>query len=162
MIPLDNKTKQDFLSVKQMQHLESLGVDASDAKYIIVKNKLSGKEYVTYQGKHDWKVFVANYEQYEFVCNTYTLAELLYKLDEWPCKDGYKSLMFFKDAPFYCFFYENDDKEKMGDSEHPMEYPLTAAYALLCWCIKNEIPYSIDISDKGEAELDTDIEDEQP
>lgn len=147
MIELNYKTEQDFLSVDKMERLVELGVDLSDAKYTIIRSK-SGSLYVAYGNSDAWKANVANPEYFEEVIQTYTLAELLYKLPEWLIKDGYNGLSFYKDAPFYAFYYENDDGEKQEYSTFPIEYPIHSAFCLLVWCIMNGHGYVEDVSSK--------------
>lgn len=147
MIELNYKTEQDFLSVDKMERLVELGVDLSDAKYTIIRSK-SGSLYVVYGNGDAWKANVVNPEYYEEVIQTYTLAELLYKLPEWLIKDGYNGLSFYKDAPFYAFYYKNDDGEKQEDSSFPIEYPIHSAFCLLVWCIMNGHGYVEDVSSK--------------
>ena len=147
MIELNYKTEQDFLSVDKMERLVELGVNLSDAKYTIIKSKSSGTLYVVY-GNSDWESNVVNPEYYEEVTQTYTLAELLYKLPEWLTKDGYKELSFYKDAPFYAFYYSHKDAEKQDDCTFPIEYPIHSAFCLLVWCIMHGHGYAEDVSSK--------------
>ena len=151
MILLDSKTKQEFLSPERMQKLIESGVDTSDSKFCIIESKLEPlNRFVVYK-----KFSIPNEKDFNFVCNTYTLPELLLKLSEWIGKDDYKGLTFFKDAPFYGFYYKAEgDKEK--DVPYA-EYPLIAGYNALVWCIENGYGYVYDISTKGDDELDMDI-----
>ena len=128
MIELNYKTEQDFLSVDKMERLVELGVNLSDAKYTIIKSKSSGTLYVVY-GNGDWESNVVNPEYYEEVIQTYTLAELLYKLPEWLTKDGYNA-------------------EKQDDCTFPIEYPIHSAFCLLVWCIMHGHGYAEDVSSK--------------
>lgn len=91
---------------------------------------------------------------------TYTLSELLYKLNEYPCekvevkgeKVEMQGISFFKDAPFYCFGYmcEYKDGKKTMPDEYTecYEYPIESAAHLLIKCAKNGIIYCKDVSDK--------------
>ena len=78
MIELNEKTQQDFLNREWVQKLLDAGVDMSDAKYIIAKDKLS-----MYDDEPDLTDYVwykdSTAEVYN-VCPTYTVSELLYKL----------------------------------------------------------------------------------
>lgn len=148
MIPLNEKTSQDFLSVDNMKELSEQGVDLSDAKYVIVKRIKGDDMYIVYRRDGGWKNYVSTPELFEEVIPTYTLPELLYKLPEWLLKDEYNGLSFFKDAPFYAFYYDHNDAEKQDDSTFAMEYPIDSAFTLLLWCIKHGHGYSRDISRK--------------
>ncbi len=78
MIELNEKTQQDFLNREWVQKLLDAGVDMSDAKYIIAKDKLS-----MYDDEPDLTDYVwykdSTAEVYN-VCPTYTVSELLCKL----------------------------------------------------------------------------------
>lgn len=156
MIELNSKTQQDFLNREWVEKLLKAGVDMNDAKYFICGNfsKDAPQDYIAlkkaYPNWNDPKLF-------DSPVPTYTLSELLLKLDEWPYKKGIKNyngdreesessggLTFFKDAPFYCFFYKD-----WGDSQLTCtEYPITSAANLLIWCMKNEVGCVGDISNK--------------
>lgn len=148
MIPYDKKTTQDFLSVEEMEKLNELGVDFGDAKYTIVKRLNSDDKYIVYGGHDEWKANTSIPDVLEEVIQTYTIAEIIYKLPEWLIKDGYEGLSFFKDAPFYGFFYKNSDADKQEESCCISEYPIESAAWLLRWCIKNGHGYSKDVSGK--------------
>lgn len=159
MIILDKKTKQDFLSPTAMEKLHELGVDISDSKYCIIQANIDPLNmFIVYKSNFGWESQVSNPKNFSFVCDTYTLSELLLKLFEWNGLDGYKGLSFFKDAPFYCFFYKNEDGQKQDESCVYSEYPLLSAYNLLVWCIEHNYAYVYDISDKGDYEYDINID----
>lgn len=124
MLELNNKTNQDFLDLEWCERLTRAGIDMSDAKYKIVV--CGDKRYVVYNSDEG--------------VPTYTLSELLYKLNEYP-KAG-TPLKFFKDAPFYGFYYPGliDDCYS--------EYPIEGAAMLLLCCAKEGVHYVKDISDK--------------
>lgn len=157
MIRLTNETIHDFLTEEQMLHLTELGIDTSDARYSIVSANIAPlNKFIVYTQKltssSSWKDSIPNPQDFTFICNTYTLADLLYKLTEWVGDDGYKGLSFFKDAPYYCFFYQNNDSRKVDDSCVYDETPLSAAYNLLCWCIEHNYGYVKNISGKYSGE----------
>ena len=157
MIRLDNKTKQEFLSPERMQKLIELGVDTSDSKFCIIQANIDPLNlFVVYKTNFGLESQINNPKDYSFVCDTYTLPELLLKVPEWVGKDGYKGITFFKDAPFYGFYYKAENSKENGDAPYA-EYPLIAGYNTLVWCIKNGYGYVRDISDKGDTELDIDI-----
>lgn len=151
MIKLNYKTEQDFLTPEQVKNLESLGVCLNDSKYCIIQSKMEPlNKFVIYVDTtsypYGWKDCVSHPENFEYVCNTYSLAELLYKLPEWIGKDNYKALTFFKDAPFYGFYYKRDDNKEPAAPYS--EYPLTAAYNTLVWCIEHKYGYVHYVGDK--------------
>lgn len=78
MITLDNSTSKDFLNREQVQKMIDAGVDMSDARYIIAKDKLS---------KYDPEPDLTDYIWYKEttaevydVCPTYSYSELMDKL----------------------------------------------------------------------------------
>lgn len=86
MIELNEKTKEDFLSREMVAELLNAGIDMSDAKYIIAKDKLS-----MYDDEPDLTDYVwykdSSAEVYDVV-PTYTVTELQRKVrkdDKWPC-----------------------------------------------------------------------------
>jgi hypothetical protein len=165
MIELNKKTQQDFLNRKWAQKLIDAGIDMSDAKYIIAKDKLSMNDdepdltdYIWYKD--------STAEVYD-ICPTYTTAELLYKLHEWiyPTIDGKQfsgGLKFCKDAPFYMFYYalktkDYDPQLQQGEYNEnyiyaEFEYPIESLASLLIQCHKKDIGMKTkdtgDISDK--------------
>ena len=160
MIELNEKTQQDFLNREWIQKLMDAGIDMSDAKYIIAKDKLSMNDdepdltdYVWYKN--------STAEVYD-VCPTYSTAELLYKLNKWPSielPDGKligARLDIFKDAPFYfaCYYFsrtEKNDEYRKYDIECDSEYPIEALAQLLIASAKSNFhnfKYSKDISSK--------------
>jgi hypothetical protein len=160
MIELNKKTQQDFLNREWVQRLLDAGVDMSDAKYIIAKDKLSMNDdepdltdYVWYKD--------STAEVYD-ICPTYSTAELLYKLNEWPSiklsEEKYigARLDIFKDAPFYfaCYYFgktEKNDEYRKYDIECSSEYPIEAMAQLLIASAKSNFhnfKYVEDISNK--------------
>ena len=86
MIELNDRTKEDFLSRELVAKLLNAGIDMSDAKYIIAKDKLS-----MYDDEPDLTDYVwykdSSAEVYDVV-PTYTVTELQRKVrkdDKWPC-----------------------------------------------------------------------------
>ena len=150
MIELNSKTQQDFLNREWVQKLLDAGVDMSDAKYCIYRS--NGTDYIDYCGK----ITDIKHTQIKSIniVPTYTVSELLYKLNEWPflfeMEEVGAPLSFCKDAPFYSFYYAFKDKNGNGvcTIEPFSEYPIEAAAELLLQCVKNNIPYDKDISGK--------------
>ena len=146
MIELNKKTRQDFLDREWVQRLLDAGVDMSDAKYIIAKDKLS-----MYDPEPDLTDYIwykdSTAEVYD-VCPTYSTAELLYKLHEWiwPTIDDVEysgGLKVSKDAPFYFAYY---NLHEQGKDDHlteeffaEFEYPIESLASLLIQCQKKDI-----------------------
>lgn len=78
MIELNEKTSQDFLSREWVEKLLDAGVDMSDAKYIIAKDKLSMNDDEPDLTDYVW--YKDTTEEVYDVCPTYTLVELFKKL----------------------------------------------------------------------------------
>lgn len=107
MIKLNNVTMHDFLNRKLVQELLDVGVDMSDATYCIAN--IGGEDYILY-GK------VSDVSADHNPVPTYTIAQLHFKLHEhiYPTIDGIEysgGLRYFKDAPFYVFYYDLKDKD---------------------------------------------------
>lgn len=112
MIKLDNVTMHDFLNRRMVQELLDVGVDMSDATYYIATS-MQGEDYVFY-GNSDDILEIHN------PVPTYTVSQLHFKLHEWiyPTIEGKQysgGLSYFKDAPFYIFYY--DLKHKVLDEK---------------------------------------------
>ena len=80
MIELNKKTNEDFLNREQMKNIIDAGIDVSNGKYIIAKDKLSMNDdepdltdYIWYKD--------STAEVYD-ICPTLTIQELLQLLDE--------------------------------------------------------------------------------
>ena len=161
MIELNKKTQQDFLNREWVQKLMDAGIDMSDAKYCI--GRTFRGDYVAYKAG-------AYNETLQDIIPTYTVSELLYKLNEWPSLEievnGEKKIIgtpleIIKDAPFYfaCYHFSTScvsGKEvypeyKKYDIECESEYPIEALAQLLIASAKSNFlnfKYSKDISDK--------------
>jgi hypothetical protein len=154
MIELNKKTQQDFLNREWIQRLLDAGVDMSDAKYIIAKDKLS-----MYDDEPDLTDYIwykeSTAEVYD-VCPTYTVSELLYKLHEWIYPiikevNCIATLKFIKAGNTYSAAYElrNEDKEKLKILKiydydwfylfAKSEYPIESLASLLIQCHKKDI-----------------------
>ena len=168
MIELNSKTQQDFLNREWVQRLLDIGVDMSDAKYMIlhtVPDEYSSEE-------KNYVVLAKDHYPYESEkpVPTYTVSELLYKLHEWiyPTIKGKKfsgGLTFIKDAPFYMFYYnlhsENYDPRKLSNEQPEewdesfmgeCEYPIESLACLLIQCHKRDIGIK---DEKGNQVSDT-------
>jgi hypothetical protein len=146
----------------------------SDAKYALYRLKDVASDVVVYQGTYfadDRYYNGIKVENMVPIVPTYTVSELLYKLHEWiyPTIDGKKysgGLSFFKDAPFYVFYYDLKtkdyderklSKEQVGEWNDQYiscagEYPIESLASLLIQCHKKDIGIKVkdtgDISDK--------------
>lgn len=155
MIELNEKTQQDFLNREWVQKLLDAGVDMSDAYYGIARDTTHGNRDKIFF-IHMWGL--GDTESFTDKIPTYTVSELLYKLHEWiyPTIDGKKysgGLRFFKDAPFYVFYYalktKDYDKRKLSEEQVGEwndqyiscegEYPIESLASLLIQCHKKDI-----------------------
>jgi hypothetical protein len=153
MIKLTTKTQQDFLNREWVQKLLDAGVNMDDAKYFITNN---GGDYII--GSEEVKDCGPIWKKEHQIVPTYTVSEILYKLHEWvyPTINGHDysgGLRFFKDAPFYVFYYDlyyAEDKKNPGipvgvkaqNDEYlsaELEYPIESLAALLIQCHKKDI-----------------------
>ena len=175
MITFDLYSKHNFLGPSWHKHFKEVGLDMGiDASYYLVKDD---KVYRIYDKGEFEKKFGKAFKDFseDTVIPTYTIADMLYKIDEWPYDNSndkpWKGISFFKDAPFYCFCYApklNDD-EKTGDLEEdkklmdekfptyqghhwiePSAYtPIESIARLLYICLKENYGYNKhNISDK--------------
>lgn len=107
MIELNKKTQQDFLNRGWVQRLLDVGVDMSDAKYLIVTIPKTGKDYIILSTRlherEDWLDKVTN------TASTYTASELLYKLHE--CLDKFASICGSIDIMSYSSFACSVDED---------------------------------------------------
>lgn len=143
MIELNNKSQHDFLNREWVQKLLDAGVDMSDAKYSI--QVLDEKDCVIYID--NWK---DSYSEINML-PTYTISELLYKLHEWiaPTINGKEfsgGLRFFKDAPFYVFYYGLKHKESdtvtLTNSDYicsELNNPIESLASVLLQCHQKDI-----------------------
>ena len=154
MIKVDKKVTQDFLSREWCKRLLDAGVDMSDAKWFI--GTIHNEEYLAYKEMDDYlRLFNP--------IPTYTVSELLYKLHEWiyPVIDGDEytgPLAFFKDAPFYCFYYklthceEEHVHTKTTFISAQYEHPIESLASVLLQCHQKDIgcrmPDTGNIADK--------------
>ena len=175
MIAFDLYSKHNFLGPSWYKHFKEVGLDMGiDASYYLVKDDKVYRIYDKGEFKNKFGKDFKNFSE-DTVIPTYTIADMLYKIDEWPCDNSndkpWKGISFFKDAPFYCFCYApklNDD-EKTGDSEEdkklmdekfptyqghhwiePSAYtPIESIARLLYICLKENYGYNKhNISDK--------------
>lgn len=157
MLLLDNKTQQDFLNREWVQKLLDAGVDMSDAKYCIMEKDHSGEYFITLKD-----IESASMPHHHFLCPTYTVSELLYKLHEWlyikiEGKDYKGGLSFIKDAPFYLFYYDLKRRDTFEDGgwsycdkylSANYEYPIESLASLLIQCHEKSIGSVRDIRGK--------------
>ncbi len=142
MIKYGKYTIHSFLSPRWCKRLTDAGIDMKDAVWYYIK-------------KDDSYYILDKDEAKELNCSelipTYTLADILYLLNEYPfVDDSGAPLGFIKDAPFYIWTYyfnnKSDDSLKLptftnGKSyiEAEGETPLEAAARMLMMCKTNNI-----------------------
>ena len=142
MIPYNNITKHDFVPVDICKAMQEAGVPTDDAYYFITKYRFYN-HYEIYTKEEVSRLILKPDEIYP----TYTLSQLLYKLKEW--HPDYKALSFFKDAPFYGFYYDKAKENSLLSALS--EYPINAAAYLLIGCVKEGFGCSRNINDKYES-----------
>lgn len=152
MIKFNKKISQTFLSPEWCNKLISSGIEMSDSYYfyIVRKSPIGINYYIVTKEELD-----LNPKRDQEPIPTYTLSELLYKLNEYPAEnveEGILSTLYMiKDAPFYGFGYEVKSE---SSCLHPdryfrwSEYPINAAASLLLYCHNNNISYNPNIYDK--------------
>lgn len=131
------KSKQ-VLSIEQMQHLQELGLDTSNAS--MVWGKYEGEEEYSHQLPRDENVFerclAAKY------IPAYTLKDVLDALPEevkYKRKD-YLIEMWKRDNEWtigYLFFSADDTLDVLHLHDETNKSFIDAAYEMLCWCIEN-------------------------
>lgn len=145
----DKYAKHLFLSPKWCKILIDNGISMDDASFFLYKDF-----------KNTWHVYTKNeYKDYvgdeDKVIPTYSLADIMFKLDEYPCvNDIGCPLEYIKDAPFYIFaYYFNKSKGIKKDTTLPVfsngknyveafdETPLLAAARMLLVCKNNNISF---------------------
>ena len=159
MIELNDITKHDFLNRYFVASLLDAGVDMSDATYFIVHEVYLDKDFVVLGKPREEDAY-----KFNDIIPTYTISQLHFKLHEWiyPPIDGkeyYGGLSYYKDAPFYIFYYElkhtQENGEVLTDNEYfsaEGETPIESLAYLLIQCHKKDIgcryPDTGDIRDK--------------
>ena len=147
MLRYTDTEKHTFLSRYWCKKLVDAGIDMKDHTYVIVT--IDGTDYVTNKNDLD----SISESVITEVTPTYTLADMIYKFDEYPwVKDGDKDktwgpVGFLKDAPFYVWTYYPNHSDKYEPEEWP-EYegkkyieaiadtPIEAAARMLIICKK--------------------------
>ena len=125
------KSKQ-VLSVKQMEHLQELGLDTSDGSMCwcyALSYKNAKWELEIYEDVINQKRDSAFWE----IIPTYTLQDILDKL---PCFIGTHVLTLQKLANSgTCLYMEPYSRSILNLTES--KELINSAYEMLCWCIKN-------------------------
>ena len=126
------KIEEQVLSIKQMKHLQELGVDTSDASMCWV----AGED--TYTDEEEWNLCIPNHFLLPYNIPTYTIGDLIEKLpkhiNSW--NDNRLVIDGDEDADYWYVVYKNryeDSETEYFDSENL----LTALYNLLCWVAEN-------------------------
>ena len=152
MIELNKKTQQDFLNREWVQRLLDAGVNMSDAKYCIMKDKLQDRYYIALDKdiKGDYAEVLCMWDR---IMPTYTVSELLYKLHEYLCKFApiCGSIDILRYTSFACSVDEDNCHEIIFPSSGPQSY-IEQLASLLIQCHKKDIGIKVkdtgDISDK--------------
>lgn len=141
MIVYDKIARHNFLCEELCRKLVDAGIDMSDASYYLIK--VDGVTYVSPMPN----IEITNNTIDGDPIPTYTLADMIYKMDEYPFRNGksFGPLGFMKGAPFYIFYYQSEiDANVEGEAETPIE---AAAY-LLIQSMKNGIDVNFDVRGK--------------
>lgn len=153
MIVYDKVARHNFLCEEMCRKLVEAGIDMSDASYYLIK--VDGLTYVSPTPN----IEIINMMIDSDPVPTYTIADMLYKMDEYPYTEDGKSwgpLGFVKDAPFYCFGYmkPKDDSLVDGEGNHYIEgeaeTPIEAAAWLLIMSVRNKINIVQNVKSKYE------------
>lgn len=162
MIEFNRLTSHDFLGRSVIQKLLDAGINMDDSKYVLVKNPITKTDFICLRKKPQYKYVFTNGSVARpgiDVVPTYTISELLYKVPEhiWPIIDGKQysgGLRFFKDAPFYIYYYDltsaDDKKESYIFAEG--DTPLESLASILYQCHKKDTGIR---DDKGNQISDT-------
>ena len=159
MIKLDKYAEHTFLNYNWARKIIDNGIDMSDAVWFII---VDNDEYFI-ASKHEKEDMDLSYVQE--VLPTYTIADILYKLNEYPYVDECgASLGFIKDAPFYMWTYYfknnvNDPNIKLPRFTNGQTYleslsdtPLESAACMLILCKENNIRFWNDANMKYEED----------
>lgn len=125
MILYDNIARHNFLSEELCRKLVDSGIDMSDASYYLIK--ADGVTYVSQSPNIEMTNVMVEGDPIP----TYTLSDMIYKMNEFPYIDGKPigPLCFLKDAPFYSWAYYPKGSDAVdGIAETPIE---AAAYLLI-------------------------------
>ena len=142
MIVYDKIARHNFLCEELCKKLVDAGIDMSDASYYLIK--VDG---VTYVSPMPYIEITNNTIDGDPI-PTYTLADMIYKMDEYPYRNGksFGPLGFTKDAPFYIFHYHQSEIDANVEGE--ADTPIEAAAYLLIQSIKNGINVNMDVRGK--------------
>lgn len=121
------KSKQ-VLSVKQMIHLQELGLSTSDGSMCFEWNESDADKMVVTSPDAD-----TNYDYYH---ETYTLQDILDKLPTLIIisSDFYKICIESSCGYWDIYYYKSDATELISKKS---ENIIDVAYDMLCWCIEN-------------------------
>lgn len=159
MIKITNQTAQDFLSRYWVEKLQAAGIPMEDASYFIISrvSPVGVTEFIITSEE-----LALSPKSSTKPLPTYTLTQLLYKLDEWITipeagENSSGPLCFLKDAPSYYWYYKKYDsetKQRVGEYYGgEADNPLAAAICLL-QCAKHKHRF-VDI--RGKVSYDTGI-----
>lgn len=142
MIVYDKIARHNFLCEELCKKLVDAGIDMSDASYYLIK--VDGVTYVSPMPN----IEITNNTIDGDPIPTYTLADMIYKMDEYPYRNGklFGPLGFTKDAPFYIFHYHKSEFNVNVEGE--AETPIEAAAYLLIQSMENGIDVNFDVRGK--------------
>lgn len=125
------------LTIEQMQHLQELGLDTSNAYLAWVMNPEDEAPVMAFNRNRIW------FEGDRLV-PAYTLADIIEMLPKQiEDRDGYQSyIVIYHDGKMWVVSYSSEDEEysEMGYQYHyesGIEL-IDAAYEMLCWCLENK------------------------
>lgn len=133
--------QEQVLSIKQMKHLQELGLDTSDASMYYVR-RLHGVK-IDDESKGEWflslqeEFMVCGFLSYE-ILPTYTLQDILYKLPkeiETSTDTYWLTVSLNMEVWYICYSMSDEfDYYKEFSSVSLMD----CAYEMLCWTIEQE------------------------
>ena len=122
------KSKQ-VLSIEQMQHLQELGLDTSNASmYWLSYNGVSVAIPINFHLPTSDNDYV--------ICNAYTLQDVLDALPKSPeiGKSKYEISIYMIGGKWAVDYYSETDADIQSEE---CESLIDAVYSRLCWCIEN-------------------------
>ena len=117
------KIEEQVLSIKQMKHLQELGVDTSDASMCWV----AGED--TSTDEEEWNLCIPNNFLMPYNIPTYTIGDLIEKLPKYfYIKEAQISMVAINGSGAFQVWYDKVPKSCKSDGTIK-----NALYKLLCW-----------------------------
>ena len=121
------KIEEQVLSIKQMKHLQELGVDTSDASMCWV----AGED--TSTDEEEWNLCIPNNFLMPYNIPTYTIGDLIEKLPKYfYIKEAQISMVAINGSGAFQVWYDKVPKSCKSDGTIK-----NALYKLLCWIAEN-------------------------